>query len=163
MPAGRASWPSWALRSRRRPPVAGDHMMKKIVIGYDETEARRRALERAAELAKAFEAHLVVTSVAPVTITTTGRSIGADPVETAADHRQELHEARVYLEGEGLSADYVEAVGHEAESILAAARERSADLIVIGSRELTLLQRVLGQSVSDAVKHGARCDVLIVH
>ena len=43
------------------------------------------------------------------------------------------------------------------------ARERSADLIVIGSRELSTLHRLLGQSVSDAVSHGARCDVLIVH
>lgn len=138
-------------------------MIKTIVIGYDETDAARRALERAAGLAKAFDAKVVVTSVAPVTITTTGRSIGADPVEPAAEHRQELSEARAYLEGAGVSADYIEAVGHEAESILAAARERSADLIVIGSRELTMLQRLLGQSVSDAVSHGARCDVLIVH
>lgn len=138
-------------------------MITTIVIGYDETEPARRALERAAQLAKAFEAKLVVTSVAPVTITTTGRSIGADPVETSADHRQELHEAHVYLEGEGLTADYVEALGHEAESILEVARERSADLIVIGSRELSTLNRLLGQSVSDAVSHGARCDVLIVH
>jgi nucleotide-binding universal stress UspA family protein len=138
-------------------------MISAIVVGYDETEPARRALERAAELAKAFDAKLVVTSVAPVTITTTGRSIGADPVETAADHRQELSEARAYLEGQGIAAEYVEAVGHEAESILAAAREHSADLIVIGSRELSTLQRLLGQSVSDAVSHGARCDVLIVH
>ena len=138
-------------------------MIKTIVVGYDETEASRRALERAATLARAFESKLVVTSVAPVTITATGRSIGADPVEPAGEHRQELHEARGYLEGEGLSADYVEAVGHEAESILAVARERSADLIVVGSRELTVLHRLLGQSVSDAVSHGARCDVLIVH
>jgi nucleotide-binding universal stress UspA family protein len=138
-------------------------MIKTIVVGYDETEAARRAVERAATLAKAFESKLVVTSVAPVTITTTGRSIGADPVETAAEHRQELADARTYLEGEGLTADYVEAVGHEAESILEVARERSADMIVVGSRELTMLHRLLGQSVSDAVSHGARCDVLIVH
>jgi nucleotide-binding universal stress UspA family protein len=138
-------------------------MIKTIVVGYDETDPSRRALERAAQVAKAFEAKLVVTSVAPVTITTTGRSIGADPVETAAEHRRELTEARAYLEGEGLSAEYIEAVGHEAESILAAARERSADMIIVGSRELSALQRLLGQSVSDAVSHGARCDVLIVH
>jgi nucleotide-binding universal stress UspA family protein len=138
-------------------------MIKTILVGYDETDASRRALERAAMLAKAFESKLVVTSVAPVTITTTGRSIGADPVETAAEHRQELHEARTYLDAEGLTADYIEAVGHEAASILAAARDRSADLIVVGSRELTVLHRLLGQSVSDAVSHGARCDVLIVH
>ncbi|MGH2892086.1 MAG: universal stress protein [Solirubrobacteraceae bacterium] len=138
-------------------------MIKTIVVGYDETEESRRALERAATLARAFEARLVVTSVAPVTITTTGRSIGADPVEPASEHRRELAEARAYLEGEGLTADYVEAVGHEAESILAAARDRSADMIIVGSRELTRLHRLLGQSVSDAVSHGARCDVLIVH
>jgi nucleotide-binding universal stress UspA family protein len=138
-------------------------MTQTILVGYDETEESRRALERAATLAKALQANLVVTSVAPVIITTTGRSIGADPVEPASEHRKELADARAYLEGEGLTAQYIEAVGHEAESILAAARERSADMIVIGSRELSKLQRLLGQSVSDAVSHGARCDVLIVH
>jgi nucleotide-binding universal stress UspA family protein len=138
-------------------------MIRTILVGVDETEGSWLALERAATLAKALAANVVVTSVAPVTITATGRSIGADPVEPAAEHRQELAQARAYLEGEGLTAVYVEAVGHEAESILAAARHHSADMIVVGSRELTLLQRLLGQSVSDAVSHGARCDVLIVH
>lgn len=138
-------------------------MITTIVIGYDETEPARRALERAAQLAKAFDAKLVVTSVAPVAVSSSARSIGTDPADTAADHRAELHEAHVYLESVGLTADYVEAIGHEAESILEVARERSADLIVIGSRELSTLHRLLGQSVSDAVSHGARCDVLIVH
>ena len=138
-------------------------MIATILVGYDETEASRRALERAATLAKALAAKLVVTSVAPVATTAGGRSIGADPVETAAEHRAELAQAHAYLESEGLSAEYIEAVGHEAASILEAARERSADLIVVGSRELNALQRLLGQSVSDAISHGARCDVLIVH
>jgi nucleotide-binding universal stress UspA family protein len=138
-------------------------MIKSILVGYDESEPARRALERAASLAKAFEAKLIVTSVAPVTVPASGRSIGTDPTDTASEHRAELHEAHVYLESQGLTADYIEAVGHEAESILEAARERSADLIVIGTREVGKLQRLLGQSVSDAVAHGARCDVLIVH
>ena len=138
-------------------------MIKTILIGYDETDASRRALERAAMLAKAFEAKLVVTSVAPVTAPASARSIGTDPVDTAGDHRAELHDAHVYLESQGVTADYIEAVGHEAESILEAARDRSADMIVVGSRELSHLQRLLGQSVSDAVSHGAHCDVLIVH
>ena len=64
-----------------------------------------------------------------------------------------------------MTADYIEAVGHEAESILEAARERSADLIVIGrARAVDGSSACSGQSVSDAVTHhGARCDVLIVH
>jgi nucleotide-binding universal stress UspA family protein len=138
-------------------------MIKTILVGYDETDVSRRALERAAELGLALKAKLVVTSVAPVPTPAAGRSIGADPVESFADHRAELHEAHQYLEGQGVTAEYVEAVGHEAESILAAARTHSADLIVLGARELSALQRLLGQSVSDAVSHGAHCDVLIVH
>lgn len=138
-------------------------MIGTILIGYDETEVSHRALERAATLARALNARLVVTSVAPVATSAAARSIGADPVETAAEHRAELHQAHEYLEGEGLTAEYVEAVGHEADAILEAARTHAADMIVLGARELSTLQRLLGQSVSDAVTHGAHCDVLIVH
>ena len=137
-------------------------MIKTIVVGYDAGDGSRRALERAAMLARAFASSLVVASVADVAASP-GRSLGADPVENAADHLAELATARAYLDGEGLSAEYIEAFGHPGEAILAAAAERSADLIVVGTRELGLVQRLLGQSVSDAVSHGARCDVLIVH
>jgi nucleotide-binding universal stress UspA family protein len=137
--------------------------MKTIVVAVDESEPSRRALERAATLAKAFDSTLVVTTVVPVETPATARSIGPDPVESEADHRAELAAARRYLDGQSLSAEYVEAVGHEGASIVAVARERSADLIVIGTREPPLLVRLLGNAVSDTVTHHARCDVLIVH
>jgi nucleotide-binding universal stress UspA family protein len=134
-----------------------------ILLAYDDSEPAQRALRRAASLAKALGSNLVVASVAPVTTAASGRSIGTDPTETSADHLAELSTARTYLNGEGVTAEFIEALGHPADAILDAARERNVDLIVLGSRHLSLVQRLLGQSVSDAVSHGASCDVLIVH
>jgi nucleotide-binding universal stress UspA family protein len=137
--------------------------MKKIVLGYDESDAARRALERAAQLTKAFDSELIVTSVAPI-MTSIGRSAGPiDPTDTPADHIEELKHAKSYLEGEGLQADYVPALGHPAETIAQVAGDRNADLIVIGTHEPSAIARLLGQSVSDSVAHRVHCDVLIVH
>ena len=138
--------------------------MKTIVIGYDDTEPSRRALERAVELAKAFGGRLVVTSVAPVVAGGGGRSMGVyDPADTPAEHREELAHARATIEGAGVQADYVLATGHPADAIVEIAGERGADLVVIGTREHGIAERLLGQSVSGAVAREVGCDVLIVH
>jgi nucleotide-binding universal stress UspA family protein len=137
--------------------------MNKIVLGYDDTDASKRALERAAQLAKAFGSELVVTSVTPI-VTSIGRSGGPfDSTDPPAKHAEELAHAREYLDGRGISAHYAPAVGHPAETIVQLAQERDADLIVVGTREQNVLARLLGQSVSDSVAHRAHCDVLIVH
>jgi nucleotide-binding universal stress UspA family protein len=137
--------------------------MNKIVLGYDDTEASKRALERAAQLTKAFGSELIVTSVAPI-LTGIGRTAGpVDPVDPPEKHAQELAAARSYLEAQSVQAEYVPAVGEPGDTIVEVAQERGADLIVVGTRELNLVQRLLGQSVSDTVSHHAHCDVLIVH
>jgi nucleotide-binding universal stress UspA family protein len=130
--------------------------MKTIVVGYDDTPAAKRALERAAELARAFGSTVIVTSVASV-VASPGRSEGAiDPTDTPAEHQAELQAA-------GVRAELVPAVGHPADTIAELAEQRAADLIVVGGGEASLVQRLLGQSVSEAVAHKAACDVLIVH
>jgi nucleotide-binding universal stress UspA family protein len=140
-----------------------EESMKTIVVGYDETEPSNRALDRAAEIAKAFGAKLIVTSVAPIMVSS-GRSAGAiDPTDTPADHQAELEHAREHLQGSGVEAEFQAAVGQPAETIVQIAEERKADMIVVGTREPNVLERLLGQSVSAAVSHRAHCDVLIVH
>lgn len=57
----------------------------------------------------------------------------------------------------------MDAVGDPPDAIVAAAEEHGADLIVVGSRELGLIQRLIGQSVSQSVAAHAHTDVLIVH
>jgi nucleotide-binding universal stress UspA family protein len=127
--------------------------MKTIVVGYNESVASRRALDRAAELARAFGARLVVTSVTPVLV-------GAQPLEQPGP---ELKSAGARASELGLDAELVEAVGDPPEAICEVAELQGADLIVVGTREPSLVERSLGHSVSEQVQRRAHCDVLIVH
>lgn len=136
--------------------------MKKIILAYDESDPAKRALERTAELTKAFGAELIVTSIAPI-MTNIGRSAGpVDPTDTPSEHVEELKHAHSYLEEQGVTAEYLAGLGHPAETIADLAKDRKADLIVVGHHH-SGISRLLGQSVSDSVAHRVHCDVLLVH
>ena len=136
--------------------------MKTIVLGYDDTDPSKRALERAAALAKAFGSQLIVTSVAG-TMTPAPRGGGLDPLEMPEAHREELRHAVEALTAQGLSVTTQLAIGDAAEAIVQVAEETNADLIVLGTREHGFIGRMFGQSVSDGVARHATCDILIVH
>jgi nucleotide-binding universal stress UspA family protein len=137
--------------------------MKTIILGYDDSEASWRALERAATLAGAFKSHLIVTGVVPILVGERRSAVPVDPTDPPEKHLHELAAARTYLEGKDIQAEYVTAVGDPAETIIELAKEHDADLVTVGTREFNVLRRLLGQSVSQAVSHRALCDVLIVH
>jgi nucleotide-binding universal stress UspA family protein len=139
--------------------------VKTIVVGYDDTEPSKRALERAAQIAEKFGSQVLVASVARLTHSAPrSASTGPpDPNETPARHEEELDHAEQLLRERGISAEKVSAFGDPASTIARLAEERHADLVVVGTRELGLAQRLLGQSVSEAVTRRTHCDVLIVH
>jgi nucleotide-binding universal stress UspA family protein len=148
--------------------------MKRIVVGYDGSEDAQRALDRAAELAQAFRAELIVASVAtPVDSLSFGDAVAmplAPPVGPEIGSDLELErwhqigsEAKEILEKRGLKPEIVSPVGDAADEIVHLAEERGADMIVVGTHEPSFLERLLSGSVSQGVARRAHCDVLIVH
>jgi nucleotide-binding universal stress UspA family protein len=136
--------------------------MKHIVLAYDATPAAERALERTAELAKAFGAKVTVVSVARALIPA-ARGIGpVDPVDPPSLHAEELANARKKLADLGVEADSVTGLGDPGRVIVDTAEEQQADLVVVGTRSAGVFGRLFEGSVSDEVHHEAPCDVLVV-
>jgi nucleotide-binding universal stress UspA family protein len=164
--------------------------MKTIVVGYDGSEAGERALERAAEIAEAFSARLVVVSAsgpayAPAALSALeptaelGPAAVAGPVapggtvplpepvsappEPEELARRQLERARKPLASRKVETEYVVELGEPAERLLEVADQRDADLIVVGSREHGFVERLLGRPVDEAVARRSERDVLLVH
>ena len=160
--------------------------MQTIVVGYDGSEAAERALARAAELAEALSARLVVVSVSglegvpaldpeglpPLPMSGPLSIGGTIPVPEAASEsagelekhaQRRLERARTTLAGRRLEADYVARIGDPAETLLEVAEKRDADLVVVGSREHGFVERLLAPPVEETVARHAERDVLLVH
>jgi|MudIll2142460700_1097286.scaffolds.fasta_scaffold698770_2 nucleotide-binding universal stress UspA family protein len=134
--------------------------MKKILLAYDGGEPARHALDTAAELALTFGASLSVVSVVPTHV---GRAAGPDPWDDAPVHAQELAEASRLLREKGIEADLMEPAGDPAKTIEHIAEEGGFDTIVIGSRGLSAVGRVLQGSVSEHVATHTTATVVITH
>ena len=120
---------------------------QRILIGYDDSEEARRALDRATALA-GYGSTITVVSVAP-----DGQATATDVLAHARDH----------LVGRLVDATYLQPVGDPADEIVAAARSLGADVVVVGRRSGNLLRRLMLGSVSAKVVRNAPCDVLVVH
>jgi nucleotide-binding universal stress UspA family protein len=138
--------------------------MKTILVAYDDTEPSRRALDRAATLAEAFGSQVLVTSIAPLHYSTPRLTLTVkERGEGLAAREEDSQQAQAILQERGIAADALVARGDPASAIARLAEEHDVDLVVVGTRELGALQRLLGQSVSQAVSRRVRCDLLIVH
>jgi nucleotide-binding universal stress UspA family protein len=131
--------------------------MKKILLAYDGSEAADSALQQTIDLAKAFKAEVGVVSVVPVHA---GR-IGIDPWDDRPVHDEQLREARTVFSKEGIEPRLHEPFGEKAPSIERVAEEGGYDTIVIGSRGLGAIGRLLEGSVSEHVATHARTNVVI--
>jgi nucleotide-binding universal stress UspA family protein len=141
-----------------------------IVLGYDDGEPARRALERAIQEAQEREAHVVVVAVSEALLAPDGpRNFGAfddGPVLIELDEPPELdpvfEHARERLAAAGLDPDFAWAVGDPGRVIVDVARDRGAELVVIGAHHEGFFGGLFGGSVEDELRREAGCEVLVV-
>lgn len=116
---------------------------RRIVVGYDGSDASRRALDAAADLV-GYGSSLAV-------VTVRDGEVGGDVPGDARRHLQARH----------VEARYHEPAGEPAERLVQVAQDVGADLVVVGRRNRGPLRALLG-SVSSRVVRRADCDVLVV-
>jgi nucleotide-binding universal stress UspA family protein len=131
----------------------------RIVVGYDGSEDAKRALERASSVARNQDQVLVVAAAESHARPAITEGAHLDPSEIQR-RREDLDEARAFLSERGIQAETMEAQGDPGSVIVDASKD--ADLVIVGTRGLNPVQRILLGSVSSKVVHRADCDVLVV-
>ncbi|WP_242346099.1 universal stress protein [Anaeromyxobacter terrae] len=140
---------------------------KRICCPIDFSDASRAAMEVAADLARRMGAELWLLHAYPVPgYTFPDGSVVASPKmlqDLAEAAQRHLDEWR--LSAEGLGATRVETAkeaGEPAAEIVAFARERGMDLLVLGTHGRTGLEHALLGSIAERVVRRAHCPVLTV-
>lgn len=140
--------------------------MRRIIAAVDGSDNARRALRVAEEIARGTGAKLTVAHVAPPPPAWTGSEEAVDWSEftRAYDRYAEglLADAEKGLDRSKLAVDTAVLRGHPAEALAEAATQPDVDLVVVGSRGLGTLARVLLGSVSDRLVHICPKPVLVV-
>jgi len=126
-------------------------MIKKILVPIDGSDAARKALEYAIDLAKQTEASLILLNVidppSPLYIALLGN------LENNIRQIAEAYvaEAEGLCNSQGVESQKIIRTGHPVDEIIKAAEELHADLIVMGSRGKSALGSALVGSVTMGV------------
>jgi nucleotide-binding universal stress UspA family protein len=144
--------------------------MKPILLATDGSPSAEAATLEAIELAHAFDAPLLVVSVAHVVLPAYGGyyfgygEIAAELQKAETKHVGDvLATTKARVEGTGVPCETIALDGLPAEEICRVAAKRGARLVVIGAHGWGRLGRMIHGSVSTTVLHDAPCPVLVVH
>jgi nucleotide-binding universal stress UspA family protein len=134
-------------------------MAGTILIGFDDSDAAGRALDRAIDEAKESGDRLVVLAVFEMPFDPEGPQSFGDingeaqmmPLVQPPELEPLLAAARTRVEAAGLDADYVWAAGNASEKIGSAARDRGARLVVLGAHHHGFFSKIFGADVAAEV------------
>lgn len=139
--------------------------METIVVGTDGSAAAEAAVRWAVEVARCEGARVHLVTAFPdrplFEEMITG-SVIATPIDFLPAAEALLERAAAVAEQAGLRVQRHALPGDPASAILEVARTQGADLVVVGHRGLTRVERLLLGSVADKLAHHAPCSVTIV-
>lgn len=139
---------------------------RKILAGFDGSPASLAAVEKAADIARGVGAELIVLSVVPPPSVMLGELMAPqliDPKPLVRAAEEALAKLAERLEREkGVKPRTLVVMGDPGETIVDVAGEEGVDLIVVGRRGLSRLERLFVGSVTKKVLERAHVDVLVV-
>jgi nucleotide-binding universal stress UspA family protein len=139
-------------------------MLSTIAIGFDGSKTAARAVETGVEIARRFDAKVILLSaLGDSRATSAGQAVDTVELEWASNPSARvlhtLEATQSQLRREGLGCDMLVDEGDAGDVLVRLAEECGADLLVVGSKGMQ--RRFLG-SVPNTVTHQAGCSVLIV-
>ena len=125
---------------------------RRILVATDGSRLGDAAAVSASELARRFELPVTVVSV----------NVPGHDQARRDEARQAIERVCQALQGEGISVEGIQEEGRPEQVIVELAKQKQADLIVVGSHGRTGLQRLLMGSVAERVVGQAEVAVLVV-
>lgn len=138
-----------------------------ILIGCDLSEGSENAVQRGIQLAEQHGAHVILVHAladdAPIEEVDNEmlKQLGEVSAAVRVEEARQLADKLAVIQARGLTADVISRIGPPGEVLTAAAVERNAQLIVVGTHGRTGLSRFLiGSQATEVIRH-ATCDVLV--
>ncbi len=154
-------------------------MFQKILVPLDGSEHSLKALDEAAQIAKASKGKITLMNVYSVSAQPimmpeqsasgyigrpilTGEEISRLIEDTRKFGSRILDDGEQKIKAEGIEVEKKLVEGHVVQEIVRTANEGNFDLIVLGARGVSHIREMLLGSVTDGVIHHARCAVLVI-
>lgn len=146
--------------------------MKRILAAVDFSDVTGEVVYTAANLARRLEGSLQLIHTEPPVDAVLSYGIDAQAIAVmpdvdvleakATEDKHALEAIRDHIATQGLVVDCKQVEGRAVETIVAAAAEYEADLIVIGSHEHGAFYHLLMGGVRDSLINQSPCPVLVV-
>jgi nucleotide-binding universal stress UspA family protein len=140
---------------------------KTIAVGVDGSETSTKAAEIATEMARVWNAKLLIVTVVRTPEGWWGIG-GAPPSPEALSaalvegQEQILKEIEDHLPLDGVDYETVQELGDPSWKLIEVAETRGTDILVIGKRGAGLAERMMLGSVADRLTHHSPVPVLVI-